>query len=133
MKWTKDFYTKQYEWLKRPELWVQFSRIDPPDRAKRRAETIARLAGSGIKRVLELGAGSGIVAGAIALLGHSVVAVDFVDACVENARRIAAHVPRGELTVNQGDFYEIELADTFDVVCYFDGFGIGLTPTRGAC
>ena len=125
MEWAKDFYSKQYEWLERPALWAQFSPSDPPGRARRRAAAVERLAGPGIKRVLELGCGSGIVAGAIALLGHTVVAVDIVDACVANARRVAAQVPRGELIVVQGDFYEIELTDRFDVVCYFDGFGIG--------
>ena len=125
MEWAKDFYSKQYEWLERPARWAEFSPSAPPGRARRRAAAVERLAGPGTKRVLELGAGSGIVAGAIALLGHTVVAVDIVDAAVANARRVAAQVPNGELIVVQGDFYEIELTDRFDVVCYFDGFGTG--------
>lgn len=125
MEWAKDFYSKQYQWLERPARWAEFSPSDPPGRARRRAAAVERLAGPGTKRVLELGCGSGTVAGAIALLGHTVVAVDIVDVCVANARRIAAQVPSGELIVVQGDFYEIELSDRFDVVCYFDGFGIG--------
>lgn len=125
MKWAKDFYSKQYKWLERPALWREFSVSDPSGRARRRAAAVERLAGPGLKRVLELGCGSGTVAGAIALLGHSVVAVDIVDECVANARRIAAELTNGELSVVQGDFFEIEFTDRFDVVCYFDGFGIG--------
>lgn len=125
MEWAKDFYSKQYKWLERPALWAEFSASAPPGRARRRAAAVERLAGPATKRVLELGCGSGTVAGAIALMGHTVVAVDIVDECVANARRIAAEVPNGELIVVQGDFYEIELTDRFDVVCYFDGFGIG--------
>ncbi len=125
MDWTKNFYSKQAKWLDLPARWAEFSPSDPPGRARRRAAAVERLAGPGTKRVLELGAGSGIVAGATALLGHTVVAVDIVDASVANARRVAAQVPNGELIVVQGDFYEIELADMFDVVCYFDGFGTG--------
>jgi hypothetical protein len=29
------------------------------------------------------------------------------------------------MTVLQGDFYEIELEGTFEVVCYWDGCGTG--------
>jgi SAM-dependent methyltransferase len=61
----------------------------------------------------------------MALLGHTVVALDIVDAAVANTRRLAAQLPTGALTVMQGDFYEVELAGPFDVVCYFDGFGVG--------
>lgn len=125
MGWARNFYSKQYEWLERPALWAKFSASAPAGRATRRASAVERLAGPGTKRVLELGCGSGTVSAAIALLGHSVVAVDIVDACVASARRLAAEVPNGEMVVVQGDFYEIELTDRFDVVCYFDGFGTG--------
>ena len=124
--WTKDFYTKQYQWLERPARWTQFSASDPPGRARRRAAAVERLAGPGAKHVLELGCGSGTVAGAMAALGHTVIAVDIVDAAVASAKRLAAQLPAGQLTVVQGDFYALEWTERFDVVCYFDGFGIGL-------
>ena len=47
------------------------------------------------------------------------------DHAVASARRVAGEVTHGEMSVVQGDFYEVELDGTFDVVCYFDGFGIG--------
>lgn len=125
MEWTKGFYTRQYELLNSPAVWATFSPTNPPDRARNRAMAVERLAGPGLKRVLELGCGGGIVAGTIAQLGHSVVAVDLVEAAVASARRFATQVTNGDLTIVHGSFYEIELADKFDVVCYFDGFGIG--------
>ena len=66
-----------------------------------------------------------MTAGAMALLGHTVVAVDLVEVAAASARRVAAQVANGEMSVVQGDFYEIDLDGKFDVVCYFDGFGIG--------
>ena len=125
MEWTKDFYTRQYELLGSPAVWASFSPSNLPERATGRAAAVERLAGSGAKRVLELGCGGGIMAGAIALLGNRVVAVDIVDEAVTSARYFAAQVTNGDMRVIQGDFYEIALDGLFDVVCYFDGFGIG--------
>lgn len=125
MEWVKDFYSRQYKWLKSSAIWAQYPPDDPPSQARRRAAAVERLAGSDIKHILELGCGSGLIAGAMALLGHKVVAVDLVDEAVANARRVAAKVPNGEMIVFQEDFYEIKFDDKFDVVCYFDGFGIG--------
>jgi SAM-dependent methyltransferase len=123
--WTKEFYTKQAQWLGRPAQWETFLAHEPPPRAQRRAAAVERLAGPGNKQVLELGCGSGTVAGALALRGHKVTAVDIVDAAVANTRRLAAQLPPRQLSVVQGDFYTLELPERFDVVCYFDGFGIG--------
>jgi len=125
MDWAQNFYTRQFKLLESAEAWSRFFPAPPPAHRVRRAEAVERLSGPGIKRVLELGAGGGLTAGAIALRGHSVVAVDIVDAAATSARRIAAQIPAGKMHVVQGDFYEIELEGTFDVVCYFDGFGIG--------
>jgi hypothetical protein len=83
-------------------------------RARRRAAAIERLAGPGV------------TAGAIARLEHTVVAVDLVEQAVASARCIAAELPPGAIMVVQGDFYEIQLRNSFDVVCYFDGLGMSL-------
>lgn len=129
MEWTKEFYTRQYELLGSAVAWSRFSPDNLPEPRKRRAAAVERIAGPGRKRVLELGCGGGITAGAIAALGNQVVAVDLVDEAVASAKQLAARIStqiaNGEMTVVQGDFYELELAGLFDVVCYFDGFGIG--------
>jgi len=65
-------------------------------------------------------------AAATADLGHEVVAVELVPAGAAHARMLASRPERGgSLSVIEGDFYRVELAQTFDVVCYWDGFGIG--------
>lgn len=118
MEWVESFYSNQYEWGKLLEGDIQEHHID-------QAARIERLAGKGVKRILELGAGGGQSAATAANLGHSVVAVDLVESAVKNAKTLAKHVQSGEMIVIQGDFYEIELTGLFDVVCYWDGFGVG--------
>ena len=77
------------------------------------------------KRILELGCGSGITAGALALAGHSVVAVEIAPVAAAHARQVGATIPESRLEIVEGDFLEIEQLGMFEVVCYFDGFGVG--------
>lgn len=125
MIWAKDFYTMQRELLNSASVWSTFSPADPPAKLKLMADVVERFAGRGSKGILELGCGSGIVSAHLAYRGHKVTANDIVDVCVASARNYAEKVENGELSVVDGSFYEIELVDRFDVVCYFDGFGIG--------
>jgi SAM-dependent methyltransferase len=118
MDWVKGFYSRQNEW---GEVYLG----DVTDLHRKRAETLNRLAGGGGKRILDLGAGGGQNAAALADLGHIVVAVEFESASLKNAHRLASQSRKGKLIVMEGDFYEIELGDKFDVICYLDGFGIG--------
>lgn len=116
MEWVREFYSKQDRWsgvYRRP--------VSEEDRA--RAETIRRLSGSGTKRILELGAGGGQAAAATADAGHTVVAVELVPTAATHIRALAA--TRRQLHVVEGDFYTVDVPGTFDVVCYWDGFGIG--------
>ena len=55
--------------------------------------------GSGEKPILELGCDSGIIAGAIAAVGNSVVAADIAAVAAANARRVAASIPDGRMEV----------------------------------
>lgn len=128
--WTKDFYSKQASWLGLEAIWAGLSGAHPSARAMRKAGAIERLAGPGPKRVLELGCGSGLVSAGIASLGHSVVAVDITPSAAASARRAAAEVPNGSMSVVEGDFFEVDLPGDFDVVCYSDGFGIGSDPDQ---
>jgi len=76
-------------------------------------------------RVLELGAGGGQTAAALADLGYDVVANELLPEIAARAQALA-EVPRsGMMTVLQGNFYDIEPGGTFDVISYWDGFGIG--------
>lgn len=112
--WTKAFYSR--------ELWGP-SGVLPHHRE--RAMQIERLCGSGKKRILELGAGSGGTAAALADLGHDVTAIDIAPTRVANARALAEEPRPGALTVREADFFTVEFDGKFDVVVYWNGFGIG--------
>jgi SAM-dependent methyltransferase len=109
MDWARQFYIRQEQWSS-----VYTGAI--AEEHRERAAAIERLAGAGPKRVLELGAGGGQA---------TVVALDVSPVALAHARRLAAERLAGALTVIEGDFYAVEPAGPFDVVCYWDGFGIG--------
>jgi SAM-dependent methyltransferase len=116
--WVRDFYAKQDE-------WAGVSRDPVTDMHRKNADIVHRLAGGRIGRVLELGAGGGQNAAALADLGYSVTAVELVPSVAQNTLELAAQPRKGQLRVIVSDFYEVELPDHFDVVCYWDGFGVG--------
>jgi len=116
MDWTYSFYSQQ-------EAWLGPAQVFPYDQA--RAAAVERLAGEGQKRILELGAGSGGAAVALAERGHEVVAVELVAVHVVNARRLAQAPMLGSVQIVEADFYTYTSPTRFDVVCYWDGFGIG--------
>lgn len=118
MDWAFEFYTKQNQWS-----GVYEEPINEGHRQK--AAWVEEFTGAGPKRVLELGAGGGQVAAAMAELGHAVVAVELTPALAAHAQTLATTPMVGQLTVLQADFYTVALTDQFDVVCYYDGFGIG--------
>jgi len=90
---------------------------------RERAATIERLCGTGPKTILELGAGAGGTAAAMADRGHSVTAVELSPVRVAYARQLAQG--RSNIEIHEGDFYRIQLSNKHDVVVYWDGFGVG--------
>jgi len=119
LDWVKDFYSKQNEWF-----GVYLGAVD--ESHHKRAWLIQELAElrSSVK-VLELGAGGGQTAAAIANLGHEVTMVELLPESVSCAEQLAEKVQNGSLKVVLGDFYETDFEPQFDVICYFDSFGIG--------
>ena len=118
MDWATGFYARQFEFMDEPGGWD----IQPSHREI--ALSVHALTAPPA-RVLELGAGGGQVAAALADLGYDVVAVELVPEIAVRAQELAAPVRLGTMTVLQGNFYEIALDGTFEVACYWDGFGIG--------
>lgn len=114
MSWVKPYFTRQAEWFGPTGIFPEH---------RERAAVIERLCGGGPKRILELGSGAGGTAAAMADLGHTVVAVELSPARVAHARGLAKERPN--LLVLEADFYSVELTGRFDVVCYWDGFGVG--------
>jgi len=137
--WVAPFYARQAAWsggYMRP--------VEPADHE--RVDQLLRLAGALSDpatslheplRVLELGAGGGQAAAAAAARGLRVTAVELVPELAAHARSLAAAMAAdpatrarpddrtGSLTVLEGDFYTVDPGGPFDVVCYWDGFGIG--------
>ena len=68
MDWVRDFYDQAGIW------WGPDT--DEPAEDHARTEIVERLCGAGTKRILELGAGAGRTAAAMADVGHTVVAVE---------------------------------------------------------
>ena len=121
MEWVPEFYRKQYEWADWRRRWGDFDPAAPNPHV----EAVGRLAGPGPKRILELGAGTGTTAAALAHAGHDVVTVELQTMLAEHITTLARDVGRGSLRSIAGDFYEVDPGGPFDVVAYFDGFGIG--------
>jgi SAM-dependent methyltransferase len=78
-----------------------------------------------VGRVLELGAGGGQSALAAAQAGHEVTAVELVPRSAAHARTLVSQATPGTLRVLEDSFYTLALAETFDAICYWDGFGVG--------
>lgn len=118
MEWVLDFYDKQ-------NLWSGIHKEEVSKGHREKAQLIEEFVGAGTKQILELGAGGGQNAAAMADLGHTVVAIELVLRNAEQAQKLAESDAKRKITVLNDDFYAVALDDQFDVVCYWDGFGIG--------
>ncbi len=117
--WARDFYTKQAEWS------GAYSG-DVTQRHRRKAEVARAILGPPPQRILELGAGGGQHAVALAEIGYEVVAVEQVPLLVQHIRELCGRHPKAQVEIIQADFYQVNLPEaSFHGVCYWDGFGIG--------
>jgi SAM-dependent methyltransferase len=120
MDWVQPFYTQKSEWLRALGLPHDIQTHD-----RERAAIVARYSPHALLSVLELGCGDGGTAAALADLGYEVIAIELSSSRAAQAQHYT-HIPRkGSLSIVEGNFYTIELPNSFDVVCYWDGFGIG--------
>jgi SAM-dependent methyltransferase len=117
MDWVKDFYSRTGSWWGPVEAEVT-------ERDQKRLSLIDRHANARPARVLELGAGYCTTAAVAAKAGHAVTAVEISDRADFSTGLSADHAP-GTLTIVRDDFYAVQLSEQFDVVCYWDGFGVG--------
>jgi SAM-dependent methyltransferase len=117
MDWVEEFYRCQNEWF---GIYL----VDVEDAHRERAELINKMTDLLPKSILELGAGGGQTAISLAELGHQVTMVELLEESTNHAKRLASEM-EVNLEVVQGDFYAVELDQTFDLICYFDSFGIG--------
>jgi SAM-dependent methyltransferase len=120
MDWVQPFYTQKSEWLR--ALGLPHT-IQAHDRV--RAITVERYCHHAHRSVLELGCGDGGTAAALADLGYDVTAIELSSLRAAHAQHYTDTPRKGSLSVVEGDFYTIEFSKRFDVVGYWDGFGIG--------
>lgn len=120
MEWVKNFYNLQYKWMTIDDeecFMVQENLLD---------ELEAILVERPFKNILELGGGKGHFAVTAARRGYEVTVIELIPEAVVNIHKLANKYNLSENPrVINGDFYTEELIDQFDVVCYWDGFGIG--------
>lgn len=116
MDWVEPFYSRQSRLFGPPGI---------ADYDRESAAAIERLCGPGTKRILELGAGAGGAAAAMADLGHDVLAVEISPPRASYARQLAQQPRAGRIAVLEADFYSVQIDQRFDLVCYWLGFGVG--------
>ncbi len=115
--WVEDFYTQAGIW------WGE----DPQDKGTyaARVATVERLCGLGPHRILDLGSGSGYTAAAYADAGHDAVGVELNPTDVGYAQRLLGVSRKGALSFVEGSFYSVDLDGRFEVVTWWQGFGLG--------
>lgn len=114
-KWEKSFYKNQFE-LHRPFL----AQADQSYYAKEAILLLEQI-GKPATTILELGAGRGEIANELASHLKDVTTVELV----EEIFAYAAKQAHPNVHAMCADFYTVELKETFDVVLYLDGFGVG--------
>jgi len=117
MNWVKTFYTSQNDWF-----GIYLGAVE--DSHHERAALVEAMLPQANQKILELGAGGGQTAIALAMLGHEVTMIELLEESAKYAQLLSdkMDVP---VRVIQGDFYEENFEPIFDTVCYFDSFGIG--------
>lgn len=110
-----------------PYYKLQFELMDSQIEFKMEKELAAQTyeiheqVGKPFTSMLDIGAGSGMLARAMSKRGTEMTTLELVPELVEYARSISDN----SITILCGDFYTIELDQQFDVVSYMDGFGVG--------
>ncbi|OMC86558.1 hypothetical protein BK128_10885 [Viridibacillus sp. FSL H7-0596] len=120
MNKNEQFYDKQYEWMTQ----IFDAKVDAYHQ-----ELVELVEKKGLKRnlnILELGSGNGEFAVAAAMHEHHVSTVEIIPHAISKMFELAEenNVTR-RIKAHQGSFYTISLADKFDAICYWDGFGVG--------
>ena len=115
---SKDFYKIQNEWSEiyyRPVGESDFEKIRFID---------SLVIGKG-NEILELGCGGGQFALVAARAGYQVTALDINEDFIQFAQSQSIDIPESLLKYIVSDFMQNISPGYFDLICYWDGFGIG--------
>lgn len=121
MTWVEPFYSETGTW------WGQ-AESDISQRDYARVETVRRLTGRTGGCLLDLGSSYGNTAAAFALTGWDVAGVEISDRihfAEQHLQSVAGSPSAGSLTFVRGDFTTLGIEEPFDVITYWNGFGIG--------
>ena len=116
MDWVKEFYSCQNDWFGVYLTDINQSHQD-------RVDLINSAINQPHSKVLELGAGGGQTAVALAKQGYQVTMIELLQRSVQHAHKLN-DIHQQSVKIIQGDFYQYSTSDQFDIVCYFDSFGI---------
>lgn len=116
LDWVDSFYRFQNTYF---EVYLG----DLTDHDQRRTSLIQHYFPKG-STVLELGGGGGQTACLLSQNGFDVTMVEIQQQSVQHAEVLMQkYATSWEVVL--GDFYEVDINEQFDVICYFDSFGIG--------
>jgi SAM-dependent methyltransferase len=116
VEWVRDFYSVTGRWWGRPESPVAQVDLD-------RVARMHSICGAAPKRILELGCGYGSTVAAMTEAGHHVTGVEISDRS-DFSEQFVEQLGRASRIIKD-DFYTVHLDGRFDVVCYWNGFGVG--------
>ncbi|MEZ0110099.1 SAM-dependent methyltransferase [Catenulispora sp. EB89] len=119
MDWSRDFYSTTGRWWGPAE-----SGVTERDHERVALVRTASAATSEATTMLELGCGYGSTAALAARSGFQVLGIDISDR-LQFARRYLDEAAPGTLGFAYADFYRFAARRRFDVICYWNGFGIG--------
>lgn len=115
MEWVTQFYKQQFL-LSQSNLKEASQSVYLQEVAR-----IHEQMGKPYKKVLELGAGNGGLANAMASQGRDVTSIELVQELATFAKTNSS----ASVNIICGDFYTIDVKGLFDCVLYIDGFGVG--------
>ena len=111
--WVQPFYKRQFEYY--------HDSLDNLNDYKKEITLIDEQVGKSFQVVLEIGAGSGLLANALSLNDKDITTVELVPELVEYAK---AH-SNPSVNILCDSFYTVQLPNQYDLVLYLDGFGVG--------
>lgn len=111
-----DFYNQAGRWWGSPGI---------TDEARNCANKLKQIFDDRKLDILDLGAGNGGKSAAMADLGHNVIAIEYAEVRAKHAMELAQNISKGSLSIVCDDFYTYDFDKKFDLVTYWDGFGIG--------
>lgn len=118
--WVKEFYRNQFE------LGQSIFKNIPSTLYEKLADELIVQTGQSFQTVLELGGGMGKLSNQLAKLDKDVTMIELVPELCE----VAKDNKHENLNIICDDFYDVDLTNTYDLILYIDGFGIGDTTDQ---